>query len=247
MWITLSWFFHYLTDGHVDNPRWWMNWPRLRDSSDLWSMLWKYLISPVVKHPVHGNCSFSKNVQKATLIPSKKTRKSWKCVWIHSSVAACQYGDSSTMQLSENTCAAMPALRHCRGAPGFSFLITRERAAPCTPCFPLVFPSWFHGLRKFCAEVSAWLQSLMFSVCIPTHTSRVVQPPCLTEKRLPSTPCFRKENAKKMQWNVCDAQISQLGKSFSIALPCFPAAYSLAAVLQSLMCFFSSCAINSLS
>lgn len=182
-----------------------MSWPRPCDSPDLWFMLWKYLISPVVKDPVHSNCSFSKNVQKAALIPCRKTRNDpWKCVWIHSSVAACQYSDSSIMQPSENTCASVPVLRHCRGAPGFSFPVTRERAAPCTPCFPLAFPSQFHGLQKFCTEMSAWLQSRVFRVWIPTRTGRVVQPPYVTEMKLLSTPYFRKENAKKMQWNISD-------------------------------------------
>lgn len=92
----------------------------------------------------------------------------------------------------------MPVLRSCRVAPGFCFPITRERAARCTPCFPLVFPSQFHGLQKFCAEMDAWLQLRMFRVWISTHTGRVVRPSYVTGWGSPALPLL-----EKRMWKRC--------------------------------------------
>lgn len=151
------------------------------------------------------------------------------------------------MQLSENICAAVPVLRCYR--VGFSFPITCERAAPCTSCSPLVFPSQFYGLQKFCTEMSAWLQSRAFRVWIPMSMGRVVQPPYVTEMRLPRTPSFRKENMKKMQCNI-----SKPGRSLLPSLlPCFLLTdHSTSKPRMLCLVFFvcfslpSSCAINSL-
>lgn len=150
----LPWFFHYLTDGHVDSPWQWMSWPRPCNSLDLWFVLWKYLMSPVVKDPVH-------NVQKATLTPCRKPRNDecpQRCVWMYNNIAACQCLSSSIMQPTKTTCAAMPALKCWTGASGLPLSITCERAAACTPCFPIDVPSQFNFLQYICTEMSAWLQ-----------------------------------------------------------------------------------------
>lgn len=90
MWITLPWFFHYLIDGQLDIPGQWMSCPLLCDNSDLWFVLYKYLISSVMNDPVHSNCSFSRNVQKAMHIHGRKIRNvdcPCMCVWMHSNTA----------------------------------------------------------------------------------------------------------------------------------------------------------------
>lgn len=87
--------------------------------------------------------------------------------------------------------------------------------------------SWPPGILPWNEHMTA---VRVFRVSVPTHTGTVVQPPYVTERRLPSPACFRKENTKsavKYLWRAW--------KVLLCCLPCFPAAYSLATVLQSLM------------
>lgn len=138
----------------MDNPWQWMTWTCPCGGSDMGFALWKCSISTVKKDPVHSNRRFSTNV------------------------AAFPYPDSSLMWPSRNTWTAMPVRRNHRVALGLSIPITWERAAPCTPCFPFVFPPQFHGLQKFCTQVmSAWLLWWVLRLWVPTHRGRVVQPP----------------------------------------------------------------------
>lgn len=152
---TLPWFFRYLTDGHVDSPWQWMNWPHPCNSLDLWWLLWKYLMSTVVKIPVRSKCSFSNNVQKTPLIPCRKPRNDGcpqKWVWIHNNIAACQYLDSSIMQPTKNTLcwhASPKMLKRSSRTPPFrnkwegSCLYTMfSLRCPISVSFPPVILHW---------------------------------------------------------------------------------------------------------
>lgn len=102
--------------------------------------------------------------------------------------------------------------------------------------------SWPPGILPWNEHMTA---VRVFRVLIPTHTGRVVQPPYVTDLRLPSPACFRKENTKSaVKYLWCAAKPGK----FLLCLPCFRAAYSLATVLQSLMWdfFFLGCTINCL-
>lgn len=126
-----------------------------------------------------------------------------------------------------------------------SFPITREGSSLYT-MFPLSLPisvSWPPGILPWNEHMTA---VRVFRVLIPTHTGRVVQPPYVTEMRLPSPACFRKENTKSaVKYLSCAAKP---GKFFSVA---FLATLLLTHWLQHFKAswgiFFPSCAINCLS
>lgn len=148
--------------------------------------LWKCSISTVKKDPVHSSCRFSTNV------------------------AAFPYPDSSLMWPSRNTWTAMPVRRNHRVALGLSIPITWERAAPCTPCFPFVFPPQFHGLRKFCTQVmSAWLPWWVLRLWVPTRRGRVVQPPYARDEAPQHSLLYKWEHTQKKKGSkIPDAQLA---------------------------------------